>query len=166
MLSERVDDWMMSFWNEFDDKKLVSVAKGALELEDLADEDEKKRQEEVSEEFKPLIERLQTSLGDKVKEVKVSWRLVDSPACVVVGQNELSPHLVSMLKAAGQEVPESKHTLEINPDHALIKRIEASSDDELNDWASVLLDQALLSEGVQIADPAAFVKRMNTLFLK
>lgn len=166
LLSERVDDWMMSFWNEFDDKRLVSVAKGALELEDLADEDEKKRQEEVSEEFKPLIERLQTSLGDKVKEVKVSWRLVDSPACVVVGQNELSPHLVSMLKAAGQEVPESKHTLEINPDHALIKRIEASSDDELNDWASVLLDQALLSEGVQIADPAAFVKRMNTLFLK
>ena len=166
-MSERVDDWMMSFWSEFEGKKLVSVAKGSLDLEDLTDEDEKKRQEEVSEEFKPLVERLEAALGDKVKEVNVSWRLVDSPACVVVGQNELSPHLVSMLKAAGQEVPESKHTLEINPDHALIKRIEASaSDEELADWASVLLDQALLSEGVQIADPAAFVKRMNALFLK
>lgn len=166
LLSERVDDWMMSFWEDFEGKKLVSVAKGALDIEDLADEDEKKRQEAVSEEFQPLVERLQNALTDQVKEVKVSWRLVDSPACVVVGQNELSPHLVSMLKAAGQEVPETKHTLEINPDHALIKRIESSSDEELADWASVLLDQALLSEGVQITDPAAFVKRMNTLFMK
>lgn len=166
LLSERVDDWMMSFWEDFEGKKLVSVAKGALDIEDLADEDEKKRQESVSEEFQPLVEKLQNALTDQVKEVKVSWRLVDSPACVVVGQNELSPHLVSMLKAAGQEVPETKHTLEINPDHALIKRIESSSDEELADWASVLLDQALLSEGVQITDPAAFVKRMNTLFMK
>lgn len=166
LLSERVDDWMMSFWEDFEGKKLVSVAKGALDIEDLADEDEKKRQEAVSEEFQPLVERLQNALAEQVKEVKVSWRLVDSPACVVVGQNELSPHLVSMLKAAGQEVPETKHTLEINPDHALIKRIESSSDEELADWASVLLDQALLSEGVQITDPAAFVKRMNTLFMK
>ena len=153
-------------WEEFEGKKLVSVAKGALDLEDLADEDEKKRQEEVNEELKPLIERLETALGERVKEVKVSWRLVDSPACVVVGENELSPHLVSMLKAAGQEVPEVKHTLEINPDHALIKRIESSGDDEIADWASVLLDQALLSEGVAIADPAAFVKKMNSLFIK
>ena len=166
LMSERVDDWMMSFWEEFEGKKLVSVAKGALDLEDLADEDEKKRQEEVNEELKPLIERLETALGERVKEVKVSWRLVDSPACVVVGENELSPHLVSMLKAAGQEVPEVKHTLEINPDHALIKRIESSGDDEIADWASVLLDQALLSEGVAIADPAAFVKKMNNLFIK
>lgn len=166
LLSERVDDWMMSFWEDFEGKKLVSVAKGALDIEDLADEDEKKRQEAVSEEFQPLVERLQNALTEQVKEVKVSWRLVDSPACVVVGQNELSPHLVSMLKAAGQEVPETKHTLEINPDHALIKRIESSSEEELADWASVLLDQALLSEGVQITDPAAFVKRMNTLFMK
>ena len=166
LMSERVDDWMMSFWEEFEGKKLVSVAKGALDLEDLADEDEKKRQEEVNEELKPLIERLETALGERVKEVKVSWRLVDSPACVVVGENELSPHLVSMLKAAGQEVPEVKHTLEINPDHALIKRIESSGDDEIADWASVLLDQALLSEGVAIADPAAFVKKMNSLFIK
>lgn len=166
LLSERVDEWMMSFWSEYEGKKLVSVAKGALDLDSLADEEEKKRQEEVSEEFKPLVERLQKALGEQIKEVKVSWRLVDSPACVVVAQHELSPHLVSMLKAAGQEVPEMKPTLEINPDHALIKRIEASSDDEFADWAAVLLDQALLSEGVQISDPAVFVKRMNSLFLK
>lgn len=166
LLSERVDDWMMSFWDEYEGKKLVSVAKGALELEDLADEDEKKRQEEVSAEYAPLVERLTAALGEQVKEVKVSWRLVDSPACVVVGQNELSPHLISMLKAAGQDVPEVKHTLEINPEHALIKRIEASSEDDIADWASVLLDQALLSEGVQIADPVGFVRRMNKLFLK
>ena len=166
LMSDRVDEWMMSFWSEFDGKKLVSVSKGALDLEELADDDEKKRQEEVSEEFKPLIERLQNALGDQIKEVKVSWRLVDSPACVVVAQHELSPHLLSMLKAAGQEVPDVKPTLEINPDHALIKRIEASSNEDIADWAAVLLDQALLSEGAQIADPAAFVKRMNRLFMQ
>lgn len=166
LMSDRVDEWMMSFWSEFDGKKLVSVSKGALDLEELADDDEKKRQEEVNEEFKPLIERLQNALGDQIKEVKVSWRLVDSPACVVVAQHELSPHLLSMLKAAGQEVPDVKPTLEINPDHALIKRIEASSDEDIADWAAVLLDQALLSEGAQIADPAAFVKRMNRLFMQ
>lgn len=166
LMSERVDEWMVSFWTEFEGKKLVSVSKGALDLDALADEDEKKRQEAVSEEFKPLVERLEQALGEQIKEVKVSWRLVDSPACVVVGQHELSPHLVSMLKAAGQEVPNVKPTLEINPEHALIKRIEAASDEDFADWASVLLDQAMLSEGAQIADPAAFVKRMNSLFLK
>ncbi|WOS38377.1 Chaperone protein HtpG [Oligella urethralis] len=166
LMSERVDEWMVSFWTEFEGKKLVSVSKGALDLDALADEDEKKRQEAVSEEFKPLVERLEQAFGEQIKEVKVSWRLVDSPACVVVGQHELSPHLVSMLKAAGQEVPNVKPTLEINPEHALIKRIEAASDEDFADWASVLLDQAMLSEGAQIADPAAFVKRMNSLFLK
>lgn len=166
LMSERVDEWMVSFWTEFEGKKLVSVSKGALDLDALADEDEKKRQEAVSEEFKPLVERLEKALGEQIKEVKVSWRLVDSPACVVVGQHELSPHLVSMLKAAGQEVPNVKPTLEINPEHALIKRIENASEEDFADWAAVLLDQALLSEGAQIADPAAFVKRMNSLFLK
>lgn len=166
LMSERVDEWMVSFWTEFEGKKLVSVSKGALDLDALADEDEKKRQEAVSEEFKPLVERLEKALGEQIKEVKVSWRLVDSPACVVVGQHELSPHLVSMLKAAGQEVPNVKPTLEINPEHALIKRIENASEEDFADWAAVLLDQALLLEGAQIADPAAFVKRMNSLFLK
>ncbi|MGQ7293266.1 molecular chaperone HtpG [Bordetella bronchiseptica] len=166
LLSDRVDEWMLSYLREFDGKSLVSVAKGGLDLAELADEEEKKRQSEVAETFKPLVERLQQALAEQVKEVRVTQRLVDSPACVVVGQNELSPHLLRMLKAAGQEAPEVKPVLEINPDHALIARIRDASDAEFGDWAALLLDQALLAEGVQIADPAAFVKRLNGLLLK
>lgn len=163
LLSDRVDEWMLAHWSQFDGKELVSVAKGALDLDDLADEEEKKHQEEVAENAKPLIERLQTVLSDRVKEVRVTLRLVDSPACVVVGQNELSPHLLRMLKAAGQETPDLKPVLEINPEHELVKKMAASDDENFGDWASVLLDQALLSEGAHLADPAAFVKTMNRL---
>ena len=166
LLSDRVDEWMLSYLREFEGKSLVSVAKGGLDLADLADDEEKKRQSEVTEEFKPLVERLQQALKDQVKEVRVTLRLVDSPACVVVGQNELSPHLLRMLKAAGQDAPDVKPVLEINPEHALIGRIGKASDEEFGDWASLLLDQAMLAEGAQIADPAAFVKRMNALLLK
>jgi len=166
LLSDRVDEWMLSYLREFDGKSLVSVAKGGLDLAELADEDEKKRQAEVAEEFKPLVERLQQALEGQVKEVRVTLRLVDSPACVVVGQNELSPHLLRMLKAAGQEAPDVKPVLEINPEHALVARIRDAAEDDFGDWARLLLDQALLAEGAQIADPAAFVKRMNALLLK
>ncbi|WP_019937799.1 molecular chaperone HtpG [Bordetella sp. FB-8] len=166
LLSDRVDEWMLSYLREFEGKSLVSVAKGGLDLADLADEEEKKRQTEVAEEFKPLVERLQQALKDQVKEVRVTLRLVDSPACVVVGQNELSPHLLRMLKAAGQDAPDVKPVLEINPEHALIGRIGQAADEEFGDWARLLLDQAMLAEGAQIADPAAFVKRMNALLLK
>ena len=166
LLSDRVDEWMLSYLREFEGKSLVSVAKGGLDLADLADDEEKKRQSEVTEEFKPLVERLQQALKDQVKEVRVTLRLVDSPACVVVGQNELSPHLLRMLKAAGQDAPDVKPVLEINPEHALIGRIGKASDEEFGDWARLLLDQAMLAEGAQIADPAAFVKRMNALLLK
>jgi len=166
LLSDRVDEWMLSYLREFDGKSLVSVAKGGLDLADLADEDEKKRQSEVAETFKPLVERLQKALEDQVKEVRVTLRLVDSPACVVVGQNELSPHLLRMLKAAGQEAPDVKPVLEINPEHALIARVRDAGDGEFEQWARLLLDQALLAEGAQIADPAAFVKRLNALLLK
>lgn len=166
LLSDRVDEWMLSYLREFDGKSLVSVAKGGLDLAELADEDEKKRQSEVAESFKPLVERLQKALEDQVKEVRVTLRLVDSPACVVVGQNELSPHLLRMLKAAGQEAPDVKPVLEINPEHALIARVRDADDAEFEQWARLLLDQALLAEGAQIADPAAFVKRLNALLLK
>ncbi len=118
LLWDRVDEWMLSHLREFEGKSLVSVAKGGLDLADLADEEEKKKQTEVAESFKPLVERLQAALGEQVKEVRVTLRLVDSPACVVVGQNDLSPHLLRMLKAAGQEAPEVKPVLEINPEHA------------------------------------------------
>jgi len=166
LLSDRVDEWMLSYLREFDGKSLVSVAKGGLDLAELADEEEKKHQAEVAEDFKPLVERLQKTLEDQVKEVRVTLRLVDSPACVVVGQNELSPHLLRMLKAAGQEAPNVKPVLEINPEHPLLARIRAAEDGEFDQWARLLLDQALLAEGAQISDPAAFVKRLNALLLK
>ncbi len=165
LLSDRVDEWMLSYLRDFDGKALVSIAKGGLDLEQLADEEEKKHQAEVAENLKPLVERLKTALGDKVKEVRVTGRLVDSPACVVVDEHELSPHLMRMLKAAGQNAPEVKPILEINPEHALIGRLQAAPDAEFGEWALLLLDQAMLAEGASLAEPAAFVKRMNQLLL-
>lgn len=155
----------MSFLTEHEGKHFVSIAKGGLDLQDLADEAEKKHQEEVAENLKPLVERLKAALGEAVKDVRVTGRLVDSPACVVVDEHELSPHLVRMLKAAGQEAPSVRPILEINPDHALIRRVDAADDARFADWARVLLDQALLAEGAALADPAAFVRRMNGLLL-
>jgi molecular chaperone HtpG len=166
LLSDRVDEWMLSYLREFDGKSLVSVAKGGLDLAELADEEEKKHQAEVAEDFKPLVERLQKTLEDQVKEVRVTLRLVDSPACVVVGQNELSPHLLRMLKAAGQEAPNVKPVLEINPEHPLLARIRAAEDGEFDQWARLLLDQALLAEGGMPEDPAGYVRRVNALLVK
>ncbi|OWT74703.1 MULTISPECIES: molecular chaperone HtpG [unclassified Achromobacter] len=166
LLWERVDEWMLSYLREFEGKSLVSVAKGGLDLDALADEEEKKRQADVQEEFKPLVERLKTALGDKVADVRVTLRLVDSPACIVVGQNDLSPNLLRMLKAAGQQAPDTKPTLEINPEHALVQRIRDAGDSDFGQWANLLLDQAMLAEGGQLADPAGFVKRLNALLLK
>jgi molecular chaperone HtpG len=165
VLWNRVDEWMLSHLREFNGKKLVSVAKGGLDLEALADEEEKKHQTEVAEQFKPLVERLQESLKDRVKEVRVTLRLVDSPSCVVVGQNDLSPHLQRMLKAAGQEAPSILPVLEINPEHALVKRVQSASDASFNDWASLLFEQALLADGSSLPDPTAFVRRVNQLLL-
>ncbi|PLC52858.1 molecular chaperone HtpG [Pollutimonas nitritireducens] len=165
VMSDRVDEWMLSYLREFEGKSLVSIAKGGLDLDSLADEEEKKHQAEVAETFKPLVERLKTALNDKVKEVRVTGRLVDSPACVVVDANELSPHLMRMLQAAGQPAPEVKPILEINPDHALIGRMQAAPEADFNEWALLLLDQAMLAEGGNLVDPAAFVKRMNRLLL-
>lgn len=166
LLSERVDEWMLSFLNEFDGKALVSVAKGGLDLADLADEAEKEQQEKVAEELKPLIEKLQETLGERVKEVRTTHRLVDSPACVVVDENEMSPHLLRMLQAAGQPAPDLKPILEINPGHSLIAHIQSAVDEDFADWAAVLLDQAMLAEGAALDEPAAFVQRMNRLLLK
>ncbi|NYT64101.1 molecular chaperone HtpG [Alcaligenaceae bacterium] len=165
VLSDRVDEWMLSYLREFEGKALTSIAKGGLDLDQLADEDEKKHQAEVAETFKPLVERLKTALTDKVKEVRVTGRLVDSPACVVVDENELSPHLMRMLQAAGQEAPDVKPILEINPEHALIGRMQDAPEADFAEWALLLLDQAMLAEGGNLADPASFVKRMNRLLL-
>lgn len=165
LMSDRVDEWMLSYLREFEGKSLVSVAKGGLDLDALADEEEKKHQAEVAETFKPLVERLQASLGEKVKEVRITARLVDSPACVVVDANELSPHLLRMLQAAGQEAPEVKPILEINPDHELIAKVQAADDAAFGEWALLLLEQAMLAEGASLQDPASFVKRVNRLLL-
>lgn len=164
LLSDRVDEWMLSSLTEFDGKKLQSVAKGDLDLGALEDEAEKEQQKKVEDEFKSLIERIQTTLGSSVKEVRVTHRLTDSPACLVSGENDLSGNLERMLKAAGQKTPESKPVLEINPQHAIVQRLNNESDDgRFNDWSHVLFDQALLAEGGQLEDPASFVRRMNSL---
>lgn len=165
LMSDRVDEWMMSYLREYEGKPFVSIAKGGLDLEGMADEDEKKQQEEIAESMKPLVERLTSTLGEQVKEVRVTGRLVDSPACVVVDEHELSPHVVRMLQAAGQATPQLRPILEINPGHTLIKRVQDAADDEFDDWAQLLLDQALLAEGATLNDPAAFVRRMNQLLL-
>jgi len=164
LLSDRVDEWMLSSLTEFEGKKLQSVAKGDLDLGALEDEAEKEQQKKVEDEFKSLIERIQSSLGDSVKEVRVTHRLTDSPACLVSGENDLSANLERMLKAAGQKTPESKPVLEINPQHAIVVRLNKEADEaRFTDWSHVLFDQALLAEGGQLEDPASFVRRMNSL---
>src|SRR5690625_1052495 len=167
LLSDRIDEWMLSFLTEYKDHQLVSVAKGGVDLDDLADEDEKKHHEEVAKQYQPLVERLKKSLGDAVKEVRVTMRLVDSPACVVVDEGEMSPHFLRLLEAAGQETPTLTPILEINPDHSLLSHIQQVEGDEaFTEWAQLLLDQAMLAEGAQLKDPARFVQRLNQLLMQ
>jgi molecular chaperone HtpG len=166
LLSDRVDEWMLSGLTEFDGKKLQSIAKGDLDLGKLEDEAEKEAKKQVEDAAKDLIERVKATLGDQVNEVRVTHRLTDSPACLVAGKNDLSGNLARMLKAAGQQTPESKPTLEINPEHKLVNRLKVESDEaKFNDLAHLLFDQALLAEGGQLNDPASFVKRMNSLLV-
>jgi molecular chaperone HtpG len=165
LLSDRVDEWMLSFISEFDGKQLASVAKGGLDLGSLSDEKEKKAQEKTEKKFKDLVERMSKVLEDKAKNVRVTFRLTDSPACLIADENELSGNLLRMLKAAGQNAPNTKPILEINPEHPLLSRLKID-DSQFDDWANLLFDQALLSEGGQLNDPASFVKRMNQLLLK
>jgi molecular chaperone HtpG len=165
LLSERVDEWVASHVTEFEGKPLVSVAKGGLDLGALADEAEKKEAEHEASELAPLIERMKRSLGDRVKDVRVTLRLTESPACLVAGEHDLSGNLARMLKAAGQQAPAATPILEINPRHPVVVRLR-DEDRHFDDWASVLFDQALLAEGGQLDDPAAFVKRINQLMLE
>jgi molecular chaperone HtpG len=167
LLTDRVDEWMLSFLNEFDGKELVSVAKGGLDLGKLEDEAEKKEHEETEGQYKDLVAKMKGALGDKAKDVRVTFRLTDSPACLVADENELSANLVRMLKAAGQSAPDSKPILEINPNHPLVTRLKYEDADQarFGDWAHILFDQAMLAEGGNLSDPAAFVKRMNDMLL-
>jgi len=166
LLTDRVDEWLTNSLTEFDGKELQSVAKGDLDLGDLEDETEKKAQEEVNKNFEDLVERVKTTLGDKVKDVRITHRLTDSPACLVADANDMSANLERMLKAAGQEVGGSKPIFELNPEHPMVERLKAESDDaKFEDWSSILFDQALLAEGGHLEDPASYVKRLNELLL-
>ncbi|WP_180182581.1 molecular chaperone HtpG [Acinetobacter sp. YH01020] len=164
LMTERVDEWAMEFVFEFDGTPLQNVSKGAVDLGDLQDAEEKKALEEAAEQFKPVVEKLSDALKDKTSEVRVTTRLVDSPACLVVAEGELSPQLVRMLKQAGQAVPESKPVLEINPSHPLVQKLESSV--QFDDLANVIFDQALIAEGGLPEDPAQYIKRINSLLLK
>ena len=167
LLGDRVDEWLMSNLPEVSGKKFQSIAKGDLDLGKLEDESEKVAKKDIEEKSKTLVEKVAKSLGDKIKEVKVTHRLTDSPACLVVGENDISGNLERILKAAGQNTPDIKPVLEINPEHALIKKLSAETDGKVFDeYSSVVFDQALISEGGQLEDPVGFVKRINELLVK
>jgi molecular chaperone HtpG len=166
LLHERVDEWLSSNLTEFEGKPLQSVAKGDLDLGKLADETEKKEQEQQAGEYKELTDKIQKVLGEKVKEVRVTHRLTASPACLVSDQYGMSMNLERLLKAAGQNVPTSKPILEINPTHPIVQGLKYEPDEaRFGDWSHILFDQALLAEGGQLEDPASFVKRLNELML-
>ena len=163
LMTDRVDEWALNYVNEFDGTPLQSVAKGAVDLGKLQDEDEKKAAEEAAETFKPLLAKLKEALKDKAEDVRVTTRLVDSPACLVVQDHGMSTQLARMLKQAGQNAPEVKPVLEVNAEHPLVKKLEGSV--HFNDLAHILFDQALLAEGGMPSDPAAYVRRVNALLV-
>lgn len=164
LMSDRVDEWLLGSLTEFEGKKLQSIAKGDLDLGKLESETEKEIQKKIEEESKTLVEKIKQTLGSQVKDVRVTHRLTDSPACLVSDAHDLSGNLARILKAAGQNAPESKPILEINPTHKLVKRLETESAETVfADLTHVLFDQALLAEGGTLEDPASFVKRMNSL---
>ncbi len=164
LLSDRVDEWVVSHLTEFEGKSLASVAKGEADLGALVSEEEKKQQEQQAGEFKDVIEQLKKSLGERVKEVRVSSRLTDSPSCLVADEHDMGGNMARILKAAGQKAPQTAPIMEINPGHALVQRLRSDSS-HFDDWASILFDQALLAEGGQLEDPASFVRRLNGLML-
>jgi len=164
LLSDRVDEWLVSHLNEFDGKPLASIAKGDLDLDKLADEEEKEAAKKTEDEYADLVKRMKDALDERVNEVRVSKRLTDSPSCLVMGEQDMAVHMQQMLKQAGHELPPSKPDLEINPTHPLVSRLKGESDESrFASWSNVLLDQAMLSEGGQLDDPVAFVNRLNDL---
>ena len=166
LLSDRVDEWLMSHLTEFQGKHLQSVAKGALDLDKIASEEEKQEQKQAEDQFKDLLTRIKGVLGDQVNEVRISSRLTDSPACLVVDDHALSAHLERLLRDAGQNIPMNKPYLELNPQHPLVTRLKDEANAErFSDWTHLLFEQAMLAEGGQLEDPASFVKRLNGLLL-
>jgi len=164
---EQIDEWVVSHLTEFQGKKLQSVTKGQLDLGEMTDAQEKQAVEQATTEFKPLVERLQQVFGDKVKEVRISHRLTSSPACLVSDEHGMDANLERLLKAAGQPITGSKRIFELNPQHPLVETLQAETDESrFADWAFILYDQALLSEGGQLDDPSSFVNRLNQMFMQ
>ncbi|VAW81262.1 Chaperone protein HtpG [hydrothermal vent metagenome] len=167
LLSDRVDEWLVSHLTEFDGKPLVSVAKGDLDLGKLGGDDEEKKDEKTEEEYKAFLDKVKAVLTDEVSEVRSSQRLTDSPSCLVLGEQEMAMHMQQMLKQAGHDVPDSKPMLEINMAHPLVERLREENDEaRFSDWSRLLFEQAMLSQGGQLDDPAAFVKRLNSILVE
>jgi len=167
LLSDRVDEWLVNGLQEFDGKKLQSVAKGELDLSKFDSDEDKKEQEKVEEKASSIIKHLKEVLDEKVEDVRVSHRLTESPSCIVLNDQDMALYMQTLMKQAGHDMPSSKPVLEINPTHPLIERMEAETDDDqFSDWAAILFDQALLAEGAQLEDPAGFVNKLNKLMLK
>jgi len=167
LLSDRVDEWLVNGLQEFDGKKLQSVAKGELDLSKFDSEEDKKEQKKAEKEASSVIKHLKKVLGDKVEDVRVSHRLTTSPSCIVLNEQDMALYMQNLMKQAGHDMPSSKPVLEINPTHPLIERMEKETDDDqFEDWAEILFDQALLAEGAQLEDPAGFVNKLNKLMLK
>jgi len=165
LLSDRVDEWLVSNLREFEGKELASVARGGLELGKLEDEAERKAHEARAENFPELVERMKRALGERVKDVRPTARLTSSPACLVADEHDMGGNLQRLLKAAGQNVAQSKPILEINPEHPIVVRLKGE-EKRFDDWAQLLFDQALLAEGGQLDDPAGFVRRVNELMIE
>ncbi len=166
LLTDPIDEWLVAHLGEYEGKPLKSVSKGDLDLGKLEADEDKKKVKKAHKQHRQLLERISTALKDQVKEVRVSHRLIDSPACLVADENDMGAHMERLLRASGQQIPASKPILEINPEHPLLLRLEQEQDAaRFNDWAQILFDQSLLSEGGQLADPAGFVQRLNQMFL-
>ena len=165
LLSDRIDEWLMSHLTEFKEKQLQSVTRGDLDLGELDDEENKAEQEKTEEAFKENLERFEKALGDKVKKVRVTHRLTDSPACIITDEHDMSTQMAKLMEAAGQAVPETKYIFEVNPEHALVQRMLEKDDDTFKEWAEVLLDQATLAERGNLKDPTSFVTKLNKLML-
>ncbi len=164
LMHDRVDEWMMSYLDEYSEKKFASIAKGEVDLGELEDKKDKEKAEEATKDYKDLLEKMKGILGEKVKEVRISNRLTDSPSCLVVEEQDMAVSMQKILKQAGHSLPDVHPILEINPDHKIVQQLKDMSDDEsFSDWSYLLFDQAMLSEGGQLDDPVGFVKRMNGL---
>jgi molecular chaperone HtpG len=166
LMHDRVDEWLASSLTEFDGKPMKSVTKGALDLGELEDEEEKKQQEEVAKDFEELVKQVQETLGEKVKEVRITHRLTNSPACLVTEEGEMSANLERILKSVGQEAPSIKPIMELNPEHPLVAKLKGEVGERFEDLTNILFDQALLAEGGTLDDPASFVAKLNKMLLE